>query len=370
MTEILHLHSGNLYGGIESSMVTMVRFGAPRIPLRSHFALCFEGRLSRELRAADAHVYDMGRVRFRRPWTVLRARRRLRRLLREKQFAAAICHGSWAYAIFAPVARSLGLPIIYWSHNIPSGSFLERWAARMRPDLVLANSGITRQAVLTHFRGIPCLLFHSPVPPPDAFGSARERTRLGFDTPKDTVVIVMTSRLEPWKGHALLLQALGHLRAVNGWVAWIAGGSQRPQEQKYLDDLVAEVGRLGIAERTRFLGERHDIPLLLQASDIHCQPNTGPEPFGLAFIEALYAGLPVVTTAIGAAPEIVDEHCGVLVPPEDPATLAAVLARLIGDAEERRRLGRGAMARAAELCDPGRQIGQLLEIVKSVSVRG
>ena len=59
---------------------------------------------------------------------------------------------------------------------------------------------------------------------------------------------------------------------------------------------------MGIADRVRFLGERFDVPRLLAAADVHCQPNSGPEPFGIAFIEALYASLPVVSTRIGARP--------------------------------------------------------------------
>ena len=64
----------------------------------------------------------------------------------------------------------------------------------------------------------------------------------------------------------------------------------------------------------RFLGERRDVAACMRAADIHCQPNTAPEPFGLAFVEALYAGLPVVTTALGGALEILTDACGVLVP--------------------------------------------------------
>ena len=82
------------------------------------------------------------------------------------------------------------------------------------------------------------------------------------------------------------------------------------------------------------------------SADIHCQPNTGPEPFGIAFVEALYAGLPVVTTRLGGALEIVNETCGVLVPPGDAGALAAALRRLIADPAERSRLGRAGPARA------------------------
>ncbi|HVA41545.1 MAG TPA: glycosyltransferase family 4 protein, partial [Candidatus Binataceae bacterium] len=87
--------------------------------------------------------------------------------------------------------------------------------------------------------------------------------------------------------------------------------------------------------------------------------NTGPEPFGITFIEALYAGLPVVTTSIGGALEIVDGSCGILVEPDDPGALAGALCRLIEDRELRARLGAAGPGRAAALCDPRAQMAAL-----------
>ena len=94
------------------------------------------------------------------------------------------------------------------------------------------------------------------------------------------------------------------------------------------------------------------MPALLAAADVLCQPNTGPEPFGVAFVEALYAGRPVVTSRLGGAIEIVAADCGLLVEPADPAALAAALAALIADPQSRARLGAAGPARARALCDP------------------
>jgi glycosyltransferase involved in cell wall biosynthesis len=113
----------------------------------------------------------------------------------------------------------------------------------------------------------------------------------------------------------------------------------------------------------RFLGQRSDAPELLAAADVHCQPNTGPEPFGVAFVEALYAGLPVVSTALGGALEIVDESCGVLVPPGEVGELRAALRGLIADPAERSRLGRGGPARARALCEPRRALDRICDLL-------
>jgi glycosyltransferase involved in cell wall biosynthesis len=156
------------------------------------------------------------------------------------------------------------------------------------------------------------------------------------------------------------------LREVPGWVCWIAGGVQRPHEAEYLQELETQVKKLGISEQVRFLGQRSDVPSLLIAADIHCQPNTGSEPFGIAFIEALYAGLPVVTTAIGGAMEIVDDSCGRLVAPNDINALSDVLGALITNSSERATLASGGKSRAEYLCNPQRQLNRLYRLLSQV----
>ena len=185
-------------------------------------------------------------------------------------------------------------------------------------------------------------------------------------TPGKHVVIIQVSRMEAWKGHQVCLEALTMLRDVPGWTCWQVGGAQRRQEERYLDRLRAFATQHDIASRVRFLGERTDVPRLLGAADIYCQPNTAPESFGITFVEALSAGIPVVTTAMGGALEIVDETCGLLVPPRDAQALAAALRRLLGDEALRIRLGRQARIRRRELCDPATQIRRICEMLASL----
>jgi FkbM family methyltransferase len=334
---------------------------------RSGFALAYDdGRLGRELRAAGAAVEGLGPARFGRPWTVVRARRRLARLLAGAGPAAVICHACWSHALAAPVARRAGRPLVFWMHDRAGGGhWLERLAARTPPDLVVANSRFTAATAPGLFPGVPVEVLPCAVAPPRVAdpAAARARLRRELGTPADAVVIVLAGRLEPWKGHRLLLAALGRLRDRPGWAAWIAGGPQKPGEAAYLDALRAGAAAAGLADRVRFLGQRADVPELLAAADLHCQPNTGPEPFGVAFVEALYAGLPVVTTRLGGATEILTADCGVLVEPADPEALAATLAGLIADPSARARLGAAGPARARALGDPAAVGARLRELL-------
>ncbi|MDQ3804563.1 MAG: glycosyltransferase, partial [Acidobacteriota bacterium] len=197
--------------------------------------------------------------------------------------------------------------------------------------------------------------------------AARAAARAELDTPDAAVVIILVGRMETLKGHAVHLEALGLLKGVPGWVCWQIGGAQRDSEIEYVDGLKRLAVRLGIGERVRFAGERPDIPRLLAAADIYCQPNTRPESFGLTFIEAMLARLPVVTTDIGGAREIVDASCGLLVPPGDVRALARALRTLIEDPAGRDALSGESPARPRELCDPAGQLSLLYESLKSIS---
>jgi glycosyltransferase involved in cell wall biosynthesis len=107
------------------------------------------------------------------------------------------------------------------------------------------------------------------------------------------------------------------------------------------------------------------VPRLMAAADIYCQPNLTPEPFGIAFVEALAAGLPVVTTAAGGALEILDEQCGVLVPDSTPAAIAAALQRLIDTPSLRALLSAAAPAQANRISDPAARLAEIRDLVRA-----
>jgi glycosyltransferase involved in cell wall biosynthesis len=157
---------------------------------------------------------------------------------------------------------------------------------------------------------------------------------------------------------------------VQNWVCWISSEPQREPEKNYVNELKARIQDLNISERVHFLGFANNIHSVLRAADIHCQPNSGPEPFGLAYVEALYAGLPVVTTSWGGAVEIVDEKCGVLVPPGDVDGLVKALHQLIENESQRKSLGAAGPARARFLCDPEKQVRILADRLQQLAARG
>lgn len=356
---VLHVAAGNLFGGVERILVEIA--GACG-SIEHEFAICFEGRLLEELRSAGASPHVLGAVRFSRPMTLWRARRNLRQLLAVGAFDTLVCHSPWAYALAAPELPA-GIRSVLWAHDALDGThWTERRAARTPPHLIVCNSHATAHVLRRWTGSVPLAIVHAPVAPNPHSPAERDRVRAEHRIDSETTVILIASRFERWKGHVALLNAAAQLKGA--WKLWIAGAAQRAFEEALEKELRAMCAARGLDDRVEFLGERKDVPRLLRGADILCQPNTAPEPFGIVFAEALYAGVPVVTTDAGGAREIVTRTCGILVPPGDERTLTAALQRLIDDPALRARLGSAGPARAAFICSPAAQVARLEAVLE------
>lgn len=364
---VLHVYAGNLYGGVEAMLATFAR-ERHRVPeMEPRFALAFDGRLARELRAAGAAVEIVGAARLSRPWTVWRARRRLMAAIEGARPDVAVLHSAWSWAIFAPAVCRAGIPAVFWLHDAVSGGGAERMAGRTPARLAVCTSHFVAATLPRLFPHARAELVYPSVPAPPDRSAERAAVRAELGTADDAVVLVQASRMEPWKGHRVHLEALGRIADDPRWTCWLAGGAQRPAELRHLEEMRALAGRLGIGGRVRWLGERSDVPRLLAAADLLCQPNLGPEPFGMTFVEAMHARLPVIGAATGGALEIVTPATGLLAAPGDVAATADALRTLVGDAELRARLGAAGPARARELCDPEGQMRRLHDLLREVA---
>jgi glycosyltransferase involved in cell wall biosynthesis len=360
----LHVSAGNLFGGIERMLLAIAGWDAS--PWTHDIAVCFDGRLASGLRDTGRPPHVLGDVRFRRPDSVWRARRALRQVLQGRRHDLVIGHAPWSYALAVPVARRLGLPMVLWTHDAPDvKAWPERRVSRMPPDRVLCNSRYIDALVQHWLATVPRSVIYPPVAPSPALDPAqRRRIRGELGAPDQTTIIVIASRLERWKGHSVLLRAAAQLRGDFG--VWIVGSPQRPHEEEYLRELHDLASDAALQGRVRFVTDSLDARHLIAAADVHCQPNEAPEPFGIAFVEALSAGVPVVTTAFGAASEIVDESCGVLVRHPQPALFASALQQLIDHPAHRLALGGAGPAAARRVSDPAarlRDLGNALHLL-------
>jgi glycosyltransferase involved in cell wall biosynthesis len=363
-----------MFGGVEWFLRTLARNASHAPWMTTEFALCFDARIANDLRHAGATVHMLGAVRLRSWRSVRAARLKLLDTLRAGAYDVVICHSAWPHAIFAPVVRRHGSTLVQFMHDIPNPSeWIDHLANQTTPDLVLCNTRFMETAGPWWFPTVRRRMVRYPVPlvignDKDESTAARARMRESLEAAPDSVVILHASRMQEWKGHRLLIQSLGELRDNSRWTCWIAGGAQRPSEISYERSLQDDVARLGLTGRVKFLGHRSDMPAVMKAADIYCQANVSPEPFGVAFLEALAAGLPIVTTAMGGPLEIVDDRCGVLVP-VDARSISGALGKLIDDDARRALLSKGAPVRAREMCDVETRMRELATTLSNLGLQ-
>lgn len=224
-------------------------------------------------------------------------------------------------------------------HNrgiIPFGKYFEQWMHGQYTAIAAASEGIAEHVrgffpnepgrVRVVWNGTDIRRFQN--------AKAIDRRELfGNDDP----ILIYTARFDQQKDHANLIRALAkveHANAVLVGDGWLRGDAEKLANS------------LGVSERVRFLGRRADIPELLKASDIYVHVPLY-EGFGIAVIEAMAAGLPVIASDVPGLAQVVGDW-GVRVPPQDPEALARAIRRLLDSPELRRELSEKSMQRAAD----------------------
>jgi glycosyltransferase involved in cell wall biosynthesis len=176
----------------------------------------------------------------------------------------------------------------------------------------------------------------------------QKRAELGVSA--DQTLITMVANFHAVKGHEALIEAFAMLPAMAGVTPSSKSGSVLALvgDGDRMDACRGRAQQTGVADRVRFLGQRTDVPEILQASDIFVL-NSRSEGMSNALLEALAAGLPCVATDVGGNPELVrDGENGFLVPPNQPAPLSRLIGKLASDPELRARMGARSRQRAQE----------------------
>jgi len=195
-----------------------------------------------------------------------------------------------------------------------------------------------------------------PEPPP---AELRAGVRAELALAPDDVAVGCVAVLRAEKDHATVLEAL---RAVPGPVVLVVVG-----DGPLRADLEARARDAGLAARVRFLGTRADVPRVLAGLDAVVLASRTIENLPYSVLEAMAAGLPVVATAVGALPELVDDGVtGWLVPPASPDALAAALRELVADDVGRRARGAAARQRVASGFTLDRQVTMIEHELREV----
>ncbi|MBR8838294.1 MAG: glycosyltransferase family 4 protein [Stigonema ocellatum SAG 48.90 = DSM 106950] len=197
--------------------------------------------------------------------------------------------------------------------------------------------------------------------------SVRDRLRQELEIPLDAVVCFTSARLEPSKGYQYQLAAIQRLKGTEIWdslyFVWVGGGTFESQLRQGLN-------QLQITNKVKILGQRWDIPDLLDASDIFVLASIA-EGMPLAIMEAMAKGLPIIATAVSGIPEELGDTGKLLPDPKiDPQAtvneLVATIQAWCANPELRHSIAQACKTRAEQLFKEERMISETHALIESV----
>jgi glycosyltransferase involved in cell wall biosynthesis len=292
--------------------------------------------------------------------------RQLRRWIMQNPVDLIHCHYAKDLWTLVPALgrRHASVPLVLTKHigtQNPKKDILHRWIYS-RVHFIIAISEVIRKNVLrTHpvsenaVGTIPNGVETGP------FDSARRRRpsvrqTLGF--PENAMVVGIAGRLSWWKGYREYLLAAERLLQKRDDLWFLAVGGATVGEEQEAEAVRDFARSLQLKDRVVFAGFRNDMADLYSAMDLFVYPAYA-EAFGLVLIEAMAAGLAVISTNCDGVPEIVqDGKTGLLVPARDVESLVHAVERLLMHPDERKAFGSAGRKRVEILYDFERVVSQ------------
>lgn len=300
----------------------------------------------------------------------------LAEVLRERRPAIVHAHGSKAGLIArlaVPLSGNRAAVIVTVHNQVLYGGIsplmrgvyiaMERWLARRTARIITVSDALRTEQLQ---------VFHAPPEKvvrvydgldlgPYLGGADRSAARARLGLPERAVAIGLAARFAPQKGQVDLIEAaLPVLEAEPD--AWLVLAGDGP----LLEVARTKARATRVRDRILFPGFETDVPGLLAALDVYASASVA-EGLGLGTIEAMAAGLPVVATAVGGTPEVVDDGVtGILVPPRKTARMSEALARLVRDPAARRVMGEAGRQRALETFGEANMFEQIAHIYREV----
>jgi glycosyltransferase involved in cell wall biosynthesis len=362
---VVYVIASMITGGTQTHLLQVFRF-LDRSRFRPVlFALRDGGNLLEAVRQAGVEVRTFGMSGSLKNPRDFGGLLKMAKALRE--LCPGVLHGYLLRGNFygAVAARLAGVPVLVTSKrglHEPAG-LAERFAVKVSnrlSDTVTGNApqvlDFTREVegafpapMVMIPSGIDTERFDPAAVDPDA--GSRLRAELGVG---DAPVVGTAITFRPRKGFRMLFEAMAELRrTVPDARLLLAGESEMPP------DPAALARSLGLEGAIHLLGRRSDMPAVLSTFDAFVLPSES-EGMSNAILEAMSMELPVVVTAVGGAPEVIEEgRCGFLVHYPDSSAMASRLVPLLTDRDLRRRVGEAARRRVVGTYSAAEMVRQI-----------
>lgn len=356
---VVYFSNSLVRGGAEEHILTLLR-GLDRDRFRTHLVCTPE--VGRELRRDLPDDVEMTLLRLRRPGDAAAALA-LARLLRARRTDILHSHLFYASLFASPVGWLCRVPAIVETPHVRErwrqgrikgrfvvdrliGRFVDRYIAVSRANAryLVEQKGLPARKITMIANGCDVGRFDPGHRPPPGL---RESLAIGSSDP----VALVVGRLEPQKGHRVLLDAFPEVRRRFPRARLVCVG-----EGALRGELESHARGLGLSGAVHLVGYQRNVADWLALADVSVLPSFY-EGLPLAAIESLAAGRPVVATGVDGTPEVVVHgQTGLVVPPGDATELAEAVCRLFSDPDEGRRLGLAGRARVTEHFDQRQQV--------------
>lgn len=350
----MHIISGLSIGGAEMMLYKLISGTDKQKFMHIVIALVAgSDEMKDRIKALDIPVYSLG-IKRSSLFSLIRIYK-LIRLIREHKpdiIQGWMYHGNLAATLVSIYA--IGHPSIVWNirHSLYDLSYEKRstrWVIQLnrlfsrRPKAIIYNSNLSRkqhEAFGLHSHRsqmIPNGIEHQKY----VMSSERiQDIRFSLNIPFSAIVVGHVARFHPMKDHQGLLQAAVEITQKYQEVHFVLVGREITKDNNLMTSLIPSE----MKNRFHLLGERNDIPALMNSMDVFCQ-SSWSEAWPNVLGEAMAAGVPCVATNVGDSADIIGET-GIVVPPRDTDALMAGIEKLIMmTPEQRRTLGEAARSR-------------------------
>lgn len=342
MKTILQIISDSNIGGAGRSLINYLRY-EDRSCFRSHVVLPRNSALKPEIEGMGIPIYEIDAIADKS--MDVSAIAPLRQIIKEVKPDLIHTHGSMSGRI---AAKLCGRKVIYTKHcAFPLGKLMRSipgQCASKAMDLCLSDGAIAigdsvREILLQS--GVPDrkihVLYNGVTPLVKPGKEQREQVRQGYGFQEEDFVLGILARIETYKGHGVLMEAVEQLIAQGRNVKLLVAG-----EGTYEEELRRRAQALP-AGSVHFAGFVSDVEKALWAMDLQINASTESETSSLSLLEGMSLGLPAVVSDVGGNPVLIqDGENGRVVPRRNSGALAECVAELMDDPEQLRKLSAGA----------------------------
>ncbi len=268
--------------------------------------------------------------------------KRLMGLIRRVDPDIVHTHGALSGRI---AGRRCGKKVIYTRHSAfpvpaklkyPPGRWVNKWVNEYYSDHIIAvspataenltDAGISDKNITVMMNGVTPVARKTPEEC-DAL-----RARWGIEP--DDFVLGILARIEPYKGHMYILEAMKLLGEQGKKVRLLVAGTGAFEEE-----LKAKTQEMGLSDRVVYLGFQSDVAAVLSVLDLQLNASYGTEACSMSLLEGLSMGLPAVVSTYGGNPWLIDDgEVGLLFENRNSAALAACIARLMDEPQTLERM--------------------------------